>query len=255
MTPYLRQSPNHIHGHPSPKDDVPPPPGNTYFGSYTVSGNCNDYPDFNHGVGQINPPFITQGHGGEISNGMHPSSYGGAATPILGQPDPRIYRPNMHPQPGHIENIRRGDLLTIGDPGQNSNYSSPRRNLKVSKRPPRPKRPSSRPLDEQARRAMEEVNRNNDTESLGDGEEAVTLSDKCEDEARFIFETRKALVDSGMKGKGMWEEISRKYEEVYGQRLEKATLQMRLTRTFAKHAIWPEKEVSLLVHLADHTRG
>jgi hypothetical protein len=48
-----------------------------------------------------------------------------------------------------------------------------------------------------------------------------------------------------MKGKGMWEEIARMFEETYGQRHEKATLQMRLTRTVAKHVIWPEKEVSI----------
>jgi hypothetical protein len=91
---------------------------------------------------------------------------------------------------------------------------------------------------------MEVASQDNDSEAFGDGVEAVTLSDKCDDEARFIFETRRNLVRSGMKGKGMWEEISRKYEEVYGPRLEKATLQMRLTRAFAKHAIWPEREVS-----------
>jgi hypothetical protein len=112
------------------------------------------------------------------------------------------------------------------------------------KKVPSQKRAPSRGLAQQALRAVEIASQDNDTESLGEGAEAVALSDRCEDDARFIFETRKNLVKSGMKGKGMWEEISRKYEEVYGQRLEKATLQMRLTRTFAKHAIWPEKEVS-----------
>jgi hypothetical protein len=151
---------------------------------------------------------------------------------------------HLPPQPGYIEDLSRREMLPLGNPGQPT-YTSPGRNRpphKVGKRLPREKRPPSRPFV----RAMEEAGRNTDLESLGDGDEVVTLSEKCDEEARFIFETRKALVDSGMKGKGMWEEISRKYEEVHGQRLEKATLQMRLTRAFAKHAIWPEKEVSPL---------
>lgn len=259
MAPYMRQSPGHMHGHPSPKDDVPPPIDH-YLGHYTVSGACNEsnvpasfreYADFNDGVGQVDPSFISRAPGGQMAP-MHQQliAAGGAGTPILGHPDPTNYRVHMPPRPGDIENIGAHNILSLGHPGQPS-YSRARmtttpRRPKPGKKPPSQARiDTSRPITGQPLRVVEEVSENNDTESFCDANDAVTLSDRCEDEARFIFETRKALVKSGMKGKGMWEEISRKYEEMYGQRLEKATLQMRLTRTFAKHAIWPDKEVSV----------
>lgn len=260
MTPYMRHSPNNMHGHPSPKDDIPPPSGQ-YFGSYTVSGGGNEpevpdsfrgYPDFGNGVLPVASSYIDRGVGGHMTPlHQHIIATSPAGTPILGAPNPLQYHHRMHmpARPGDIEDIGPDNLLTVGHPGQ-ANYNrartttNQRRKQRVGQRYAPAKGEAPRPLGEAALRAMEEASQNNDTESLGDGEEPVTLSDKCEDEARFIFETREALVKSGMKGKGMWEEISRKYEEVYGQRLEKATLQMRLTRTFAKHAIWPDKEVS-----------
>lgn len=256
MTPYMRQSPNHMHGHPSPKDDVPPP-SNPYLGHYTVScdesdmsNSFRDYPNFNE-VDQVDPSIFARGPGGQVSH-MHPHMMTTSAgpAPILAHPDPIHYRMQMAPRAGEIEDLRHTDVLTMGHPGQPPYQSqrvttASRRKPRVKKEPSVQKRPASRPLAQQTLRAMGALGQDNDAESLGEGTEAVVLSDKCEDDARFIFETRINLVKSGMKGKGMWEEISRKYEEVYGQRLEKATLQMRLTRTFAKHAIWPEKEVSV----------
>lgn len=259
MTPYIRQSPGHLHGHPSPKDDVPPPIDH-YLGHYTVSGgesnvtgSFRDYADFNDGVAQVDPSFISRAPTGQMTP-MHQQimTASAAGTPILGHPDPTKYRMHMPPRPGEIEGVGGHNILSLGQPGPPPSYSrarvattTPRRTRAGKKQPAQSKSDASRPpAGQPPLLAVEEASENNDTESLGDGDGAVTLSDRCEDEARFIFETRKALVQSGMKGKGMWEEISRKYEEVYGQRLEKATLQMRLTRTFAKHAIWPDKEVS-----------
>lgn len=258
MNPYLRQSPNHMHGHPSPKDDLPPPINhNHYLGHYTVSGNPNEsevpnsfrnYADFNP-VDQVDPSLITR-PGGHMPH-MHPQmmTTSAAPTPILAHPDPMHYHRSIQitPRPGQIEDLRDPEMLSTGHPGQ-STYPSrvpTLRQPKVRKRPGPGKRGPSRPHAQPVMRAMEIASQDNDSESLDEGAESVVLSDKCEDDARFIFETRRNLVKSGMKGKGMWEEISRRYEEAYGQRLEKATLQMRLTRTFAKHAIWPEKEVSV----------
>ncbi|KAH8906131.1 hypothetical protein BR93DRAFT_969343 [Coniochaeta sp. PMI_546] len=263
MTPYMRQSPNHMHGHPSPKDDVPPP-SNPYLGHYTVScdesdmsNSFRDYPNFNE-VDQVDPSIFARGPGGQVSH-MHPHMMTTSAgpAPILAHPDPIHYRMQMAPRAGEIEDLRHTDVLTMGHPGQPPYQSqrvttASRRKPRVKKEPSVQKRPASRPLAQQTLRAMGALGQDNDAESLGEGTEAVVLSDKCEDDARFIFETRINLVKSGMKGKGMWEEISRKYEEVYGQRLEKATLQMRLTRTFAKHAIWPEKEIERLKEAFDY---
>ena len=248
MAPYMRHSPNHIHGHPSPKDEIPPPI-NQYLGHYTVSGGCPEsevgpsfrgYPDYP--VEQVDPSFITRGHSAQMQH-MHPGMMtpSAASTPILAHPDPMHYRMQMTSRGGEIEDL-------VGNPGQSPYQSrvttTPRRNTKVQKMPSRGKRPAPRTITKQTPRPVGVAGQDNDSESLIEGVDAVTLSDKCEEDARFIFETRRDLVKSGMKGKGMWEEISRKYEQVYGQRLEKATLQMRLTRTFAKHAIWPENEVS-----------
>lgn len=248
MTPYLRQSPNHMHGHPSPKDEVPPPI-NRYLGHYTVSGGNDsgvphtfrEYEEFGP-VDQVDS-YIPHEPAGQISH-IHPHMITTSApqAPILAHPNPSHYRMQMTPRAGEIEDLRHPDMLRMGHPGQPSYQSAltstPRRNTRGKKAPSTRRRTVPRPLAQPA------ASQDNDTESLDEGAETVVLSDKCEDDARFIFETRRNLVKSGMKGKGMWEEISRKYEEVYGQRLEKATLQMRLTRTFAKHAIWPEKEVS-----------
>lgn len=250
MTPYMRQSPNHIHGHPSPKDDVPPPIHNPYLGHFSVSGGCNesevppsfrDYPDY--GVDQVDPQVFTRSHMAPMHHMMTTSA---APTPILAQPDPMHYhRMQMTPRAGEIENLRDPNILTMGHPPYQPRPPTILRRKVINKKlHSQPKRDGRRPLVPHVLKAMNAGGEDNNTDAQGDEAEAVTLSDKCEEDARFIFETRRNLVKSGMKGKGMWEEISRKYEEVYGQRLEKATLQMRLTRTFAKHAIWPEKEVS-----------
>lgn len=79
----------------------------------------------------------------------------------------------------------------------------------------------------------------------------VTLGAECEKDVRFIFDTRESLPD--MRGKGMWDEISRRYEAEYGTRVQKPTLQMKLSRAVARHVIWPENEVSFHPKLADAT--
>lgn len=243
MAPYMGQSPNHGHGQPSPKDDVPPPIHH-YLGHYTVSGSCNE-PDVQNYFGDVDATYITRGPGGQISHlPHHMMTTTAGPTPILTQPDPTQYR-SIPGLPMTSRDSVIEDLL--GPPNatyQHRVTTTTRR--KPKKVPSQNKRAGSRPVANviKAMEAARAASQDNDSESLGEGPEVVTLDDKCEEDSRFIFETRKNLVKSGMKGKGMWEAISKRYQEVYGRTLEKATLQMRLTRAFAKHAVWPEKEVS-----------
>lgn len=79
----------------------------------------------------------------------------------------------------------------------------------------------------------------------------MTLGAECEKDARFIFDMRESLLN--MRGKGMWDEISRRYEAEYGTRVQKPTLQMKLSRAVARHVIWPKNEVSFHPKLADTT--
>ena len=256
MTPYMRQSPSHhIHGHPSPKpDDAPPPMQDAYLGSYGVSaGPCNDpedpnsfrgYQDF-HTVDPVDPSVFSRPGGPIYTPNM--MATGPAHTPILAHPDPMQYRP---PRAGDIENLPGPGYQHIPHHGP-STYTSrsaatPNRGRHTRKGGSKVRRGPTAARSQEAARVTDTASQDNDIESVAEGEDAVELSDKCEEDARFIFETRRNLVRTGQKGKGMWETISKLYEEEYGQRLEKATLQMRLTRAFAKHAIWPEKEVRLL---------
>ncbi|KAB5549981.1 hypothetical protein GE09DRAFT_966707 [Coniochaeta sp. 2T2.1] len=258
MTPYMRQSPSHLHGHPSPKpDDAPPPMQDAYLGSYGVSaGPCNDpevpnsfrgYQDFNT-VDPVDPSVFSR-PGGPIypANMM---TTGTAHTPILAHPDPMQYRP---PRAGDIENLSGPGYQHITHHGpstyQSRAASTPGRRTNTrrgGKGNPNSRKGSAGARSQPTSRATDTASQDNDVESIVEGEDAVALSDKCEEDARFIFDARRELVMKGQKGKGMWEAISRMYEERYGQRLEKATLQMRLTRAFAKHAIWPEKEIEIL---------
>jgi hypothetical protein len=245
-TPYMGQSPNH-HGHPSPKDDGPPPLNNLYHGHYSVSGNEQDvqtsFPDYSNSY-QVDPQYITRGQDDSMAH-MHPRiiTTTPVQAPILAQPDPGHYRHGMHipSRPGHIENIM------MGHPGpvayQQRPTPAPKRRGVVKKIASQSKRAAARPLAQQASRATEVTNQDNEG-GEEDETETVTLSDKCEEDLRFIFDQRNNLIKSGMKGKGMWEEICRRYEDQYGSHLDKPALQMRHARCIAKYAIWPEKEVS-----------
>lgn len=268
MSHYLTHSPNHHH---SPKDDIPPPI--PYLGHYTVSGNCNDsevpnhfndYSDFN-GIG-VNPAFI--GRGGPV-NAARMLSTSTTQPPILTHPDPGHYRAQVTPRPGEIEDLRDPSILVMRHPGHSQLPPTPPRvTVSPARRTPktrqrrtpgaaskRPGGPSQGPGQgssqgpSQARQsppALEsEKEADEEMEHLPDSER-VTLQDDAEEVAKFIFEVREELVRAGMKGKGMWEEISKRYENATGQRLEKATLQMKLTRAFAKHARWPDTEIEKL---------
>ncbi|KAI0178826.1 hypothetical protein GGR52DRAFT_578982 [Hypoxylon sp. FL1284] len=68
---------------------------------------------------------------------------------------------------------------------------------------------------------------------------SITLGPDAPEKDRFILQLRCQMDND--KGKGIWEEITKKYEERYGKRRQES-LQMTLTRAVLKYAEWPESE-------------
>lgn len=69
----------------------------------------------------------------------------------------------------------------------------------------------------------------------------LQLRDEAKEEEKVLMELRRELSDD--KGKGMWEEITRRYISIYDH-IERSALQMKLTRAINAHCIWPQEEVS-----------
>ncbi|KAH9433973.1 hypothetical protein MCOR02_006005 [Pyricularia oryzae] len=72
----------------------------------------------------------------------------------------------------------------------------------------------------------------------------LQLRDEAKEEEKVLMELRRELSDD--KGKGMWEEITRRYISIYDH-IERSALQMKLTRAINAHCIWPQEELDLLV--------
>ncbi|KAI6371087.1 hypothetical protein MCOR25_004022 [Pyricularia grisea] len=72
----------------------------------------------------------------------------------------------------------------------------------------------------------------------------LQLRDEAREEEKVLMELRRELSDD--KGKGMWEEITKRYISIY-EYIERSALQMKLTRAINAHCIWPQEELDLLV--------
>ncbi|TLS24209.1 hypothetical protein PpBr36_08483 [Pyricularia pennisetigena] len=72
----------------------------------------------------------------------------------------------------------------------------------------------------------------------------LQLRDEAREEEKVLMELRRELSDD--KGKGMWDEITRRYISIY-EHIERSALQMKLTRAINAHCIWPQEELDLLV--------
>lgn len=251
LAPYMGQSP-----HPSPKDEVPPPI-NQYLGHYTVSGNCNEsgvansfseYPDFN----DVDSGYLARAPGQmQVSAAQlhrHMVVTSAAQAPTLTQPHPS----QLRPQAGGIEDLRDPGMLAHGLPGpggfQSRISDSPgrRQPQRKQKLPQRRAPRNSRQQQNQAQ--MADAAQQADQTPPDEGEcEPLKLNDKAPVEDRFLFELRQKYI--GEKGKGMWEDISAEYAAKY-QPMEKAALQMKISRAVAKYGEWPPTEVSLENHCA-----
>jgi hypothetical protein len=125
---------------------------------------------------------------------------------------------------------------------QQRQTASSRRRGKKSSTPKRPRTTTGQSTSRTTNATSRE-----DEAPEADETEGLLLDDKCEEDLRFIFETRLDLIKSGMKGKGMWEEICLRYEDRYETHLDKPALQMRHARAVQKYGIWPDKEVNFIL--------
>jgi hypothetical protein len=73
--------------------------------------------------------------------------------------------------------------------------------------------------------------------------EPLQFKDGMPDTDRFLFELRRKYDND--KGKGMWDPITREYNERFNTQFDRAALQMRISRAKSKYVQWGEKDVGL----------
>ncbi|KAI1205383.1 uncharacterized protein F4807DRAFT_464672 [Annulohypoxylon truncatum] len=183
---------------------------------------------------------------------MHPSttmplSAPSSQIPILHHsPDPRDLAPsvtpidNMHHQYPHMMHHQPQVIVNYEHYG-NRRKASKIRNGR-SGRPPKRQRGGSRALSKNGATDYMDPQ----LASSGDGAPSskvpgrhIKLRPDAPEKDRYILELRCQMDND--KGKGIWEEITKKYEERYGKRRQES-LQMNLTRAVLKYAEWPEEE-------------
>lgn len=169
-----------------------------------------------------------------------------AQVPILHHsPDPRDLAPSVTP----IDNVHHQFPHMMHQPPVIMDFASYRRRpsrITKNRQSGRPskkgrtqnKRSNTDFVDPQLTSATNDAASN--TKAPG---RSITLRPDAPEKDRFILELRCQMDND--KGKGIWEEITKKYEERFGKRRQES-LQMNLTRAVLKYAVWPEAEVSSL---------
>ncbi|KAI0384152.1 hypothetical protein F5Y04DRAFT_278155 [Hypomontagnella monticulosa] len=179
---------------------------------------------------------------------LHPSGMSlpaPAQVPVLHHsPDPRDLAPSVTP----IDNMHHHFPNMMHQPPMIVDFTYNSRRKPSKSRNGRSGRPSKRPRthDRVSKRDSEDFMDPQLTASNGDSSStskapgrSITLRPDAPEKDRFILELRCQM--DGDKGKGIWEEITKKYEERFGKRRQES-LQMNLTRAVLKYAEWPEFE-------------
>ncbi|KAI1081921.1 hypothetical protein F5B20DRAFT_38540 [Whalleya microplaca] len=181
---------------------------------------------------------------------MNPSSMPLAPAPpqvpiLHHSPDPRDLPPsvtpidNMHHQYGVMLN---NSHVTVDFAPYNKRKPSRARNGR-SGRPAKRARVGNRNPSKDG--GLDYLNMPQNSTTGGDSKasrpqtRSITLTDEAKEADRYLLDLR-CQMDEG-KGKGMWDHISKKYEERFGYK-ERPTLQMQLTRALLKYAVWPPSE-------------
>ncbi|OTA82921.1 hypothetical protein M434DRAFT_188481 [Hypoxylon sp. CO27-5] len=161
--------------------------------------------------------------------------------PILHHtPDPRDLAPSVTPIDNmhhHYPNIMQPQLIM--------EYAPYRRKISKTRngrsgRPPKRSRGGSRALSKNSTDYMDPQLTASDSSSTAKPPgRSITLRPDAPEKDRYILELRCQMDND--KGKGIWEEITKKYEERYGKRRQES-LQMNLTRAVLKYAEWPPEE-------------
>ncbi|CRK39109.1 hypothetical protein BN1723_000660, partial [Verticillium longisporum] len=78
--------------------------------------------------------------------------------------------------------------------------------------------------------------------------EPLDFKEGMPDTDKFLFELRAKYSDN--KGKGMWDPITREYNERFKTQFDRAALQMKVSRAKSKWIQWHEKDDTILVEAA-----
>ncbi|KAI1378690.1 hypothetical protein F4677DRAFT_453382 [Hypoxylon crocopeplum] len=169
-------------------------------------------------------------------------------------PDPRDLAPSVTP----IDNMHHHFPNMIHQPQVIMDFAPYRRKPSRSSRNGRSGRPSKRPRAQSralSKRGDMDYMDSQQAPPTGDDSSTtktparcITLRPDAPEKDRYILELR-CQMDSD-KGKGIWEEITKKYEERFGKRRQES-LQMNLTRAVLKYAVWPESEDEALKRAVD----
>lgn len=217
----------------------------SHFSLYGVSGDVppeNTTPQMTHpmySLPSVAPTDLVRMNG---SNMGHPTPH----IPILHHsPDPRDLPPSVTP----IDNVHHQFPQIVHPHHFTVDYIHPpyrRRTSRITKNR-QPGRSSKKARPQNKRGSTDFVDPqlssgNNDANSNTKApRRSITLRPDAPEKDRFILELR-CQKDSD-KGKGIWEDITKQYEERYGKRRQES-LQMNLTRAVLKYAVWPDFEVS-----------
>ncbi|KAL1854897.1 hypothetical protein VTK73DRAFT_8651 [Phialemonium thermophilum] len=260
MTSFQGQchSPNDTQ-HPSPKDEVPPPIGQPYLGSYRVSGTGNEtndsFGDYSNFTG-LESSYLTRDQAPDPVSGpqLHVPIDGTAVpqAPVLSQPHPEQYRQSQTVGLGDYPDglaHHRAHVHGNSQPGVSSSPGRRRQPGQSQEQPRKLKQPRRRIPRSGTSRVQtakpETVIQVNETMPV-DAEQhpPLTLRSNAPAEDRFLFDLRQKY--NGEKGKGMWEDIAAEYAKKYPP-MEKAALQMKISRAVAKYGEWPEQETNALM--------
>ncbi|KAI2472525.1 hypothetical protein F4781DRAFT_444915 [Annulohypoxylon bovei var. microspora] len=189
---------------------------------------------------------------------MHPATMSLPApshqVPLLHSPDPRDLAPsvtpidNMHHQYPSIMHQQPHVIMDFAP--YNRRKPSKAKNGR-SGRPPKRLRGGSRALSKNGGSDYMDPQ----LASSGDGGpnskvpgRHITLRSDAPEKDQYILKLRCEMDND--KGKGIWEEITKKYEARFGKRRQES-LQMNLTRAVLKYAEWPEEEDDALRRAVD----
>ncbi|KAK2003912.1 hypothetical protein LX36DRAFT_650580 [Colletotrichum falcatum] len=234
---------------PAENDDLPKPPADYYWGSYSVSAPSETE------QGSLSP---------QIPPGYyipHNSHHVMQPQPMMGQmpselPMPRHAPPSVHapyyPQQNHTSWVEQPDITefkTTASRRRQFGYSLP--STQIARQEPiaqtfgpsRPGRPQ--PVARVARQARvrgraippsTEATTAADIAEAQLGESIPDLADEweykgeCPDEHRFLYERQRELTAAGMKNTGMWEVITKEFNQRFGTDFDIPRLQMKVSR-------------------------
>lgn len=237
-----------------------------YLGSYAVSGSSapeHQVPEY--APHQILPnvmdvdsaPVWLRQANMNVNSAQYPRPIAPSQTPTLTQPDPSIWRGHRSQNienlrdpamTAHMRELQQNDIYTRTRATSGPKQKATRKNQKEKKRRgAKGTTPSSTGYDRQGSQAsMTQGSQTSPSQPLGrETEEELFYVDSAPEDEKYVFELRKKYADK--KGKGMWDGIINEYAEKF-QRMEKAALQMKVTRGVSKFAAWPAFEVSSKIH-------